>query len=251
MEYKVLISEGSFADREEARRILRGYGMQPFFCGRNGAEIIRRINELKPDAVLMTAVLREADGFEVLSRAREMDNAPKFVLIHSGSEYSDIDRAMELGASYCIELPADCHLLVSKLDNLRLRAELARLYGAGAEKKRGAEEDVAGLLHLLAVPAHVKGYRYLREAVSILLRSANAPCYVTKEIYPAVARRFGTTVSRVERAMRHAIEIAWDRGDVDVITECFGYTVSPSRGKPTNGEFIALVADAVRMKRAQ
>ncbi|MBO4933739.1 MAG: sporulation transcription factor Spo0A [Clostridia bacterium] len=245
MEYKVLIADDCFGSVEDAERTVTGYGMRAFFCERDGDELIRRIDELKPDAVVMNVAMRGTDGFGVLARMNGDARAPKFILTHLGGSTAKVMEAMELGASYCIELPIDRHLLADRLDMLRYRAECASV-SAAAKPKRDTEAVIADVLHELAVPAHIKGYQYLREAVSLSLRSAAPVSFVTKEIYPAVARRFGTTVSCVERAIRHAIELTWDRGDVDVLNGFFGYTVRADRGKPTNSEFIAIVAEKLR-----
>ncbi len=245
MEYKVLIADDCFGSVEDAERTVTGYGMRAFFCERDGDELIRRIDELKPNAVVMNVAMRGTDGFGVLARMNGDARAPKFILTHLGGSTAKVREAMELGASYCIELPIDRHLLADRLDMLRYRAECASV-SAAAKPKRDTEAVIADVLHELAVPAHIKGYQYLREAVSLSLRSAAPVSFVTKEIYPAVARRFGTTVSCVERAIRHAIELTWDRGDVDVLNGFFGYTVRADRGKPTNSEFIAIVAEKLR-----
>lgn len=246
MEYKVLVADGCFGSRADAERILKGYGMSPFFCERDGEDIIKKIKELAPDAVVMNVTLRRTDGLAVLRRMRSEPSAPKFVTVYSQSVLDPVDEAMALGASYCLALPIGRQLLAAKLDTLRMLARIEAAFKAEHKPKRDIEAEIAELLHTLAIPAHIKGYCYLREAISLSLRSESKVCYATKELYPAVARRFGTTAQRVERAIRHAIETAWDRGDVDVLCGFFGNTIRADRGKPTNSEFIALAAEKLR-----
>lgn len=246
MEYKVLIAGDCFGGREDAERILKCRGMRLFFCSRNGAEILKRIDELKPDAVVMNAVLHEMDGFAVLSHMRDKTRAPKFIVLYSGCSDAEVEKAEEMGAARCFELPMNRYYLASELETVCLRAEIDALKPL-RDHTRGVEEETAVMLHLLAIPANIKGYQYLREAVLLSMRNKSSEQFVTKEIYPAVARRFGTTPSCVERAIRHAIESAWDRGDADELYEFFGNTIRADRGRPTNSEFIARVVEKLRM----
>ena len=248
MEYKVLIADECFGNRDEAQRILKGYDMKAVFCGRDGREVVKKTDELAPDAVVMNMAMRSIDGLGVLSLMKAKANAPRFVVVYSDEDGAPVDEAMELGAVCCIALPIDRHLLASKLDMIRLTAAVAALKSTPLRSTNDIETEITELLHTLAVPAHIKGYQYLREAISLTLRDMELINSVTKELYPMVAKRFGTTPSRAERAIRHAIEVAWDRGDVDVLSGFFGYTIRSDRGKPTNSEFIALVADRLRLK---
>ncbi|MBQ6552367.1 MAG: sporulation transcription factor Spo0A [Clostridia bacterium] len=248
MEYKVLIADDCFGTESEAARILKGYGMQAVFCGRDGREVVKKTDDLKPNAVVMNLSMRSIDGLGVLSLMKSKPDAPRFVAVYSGDDSAPVEEAMELGAAYCVPLPIDRNLLASKLDELKFRAETASLNAAPPKPKRDVEAEITELLHTLAVPAHIKGYQYLREAIMLTLRDMDLINSVTKELYPMVAKRFGTTPSRAERAIRHAIEVAWDRGDVEVLNGFFGYTIRSDRGKPTNSEFIALVADRLRLK---
>lgn len=247
MKYKVLVADGCFGSEAEAERILKGYGMQAVFCGRDGREVVKKTDELAPDAVVMNMAMRSIDGAGVLSLMKTRKDAPKFVAVYSPDDGAPVDEAMELGAAYCLPLPIDRHLLASKLDALRIGAAVSALKAPEAKPKQNTEAEITELLHTLAVPAHIKGYQYLREAISLTLQNMDLINSVTKELYPMVAKRFGTTPSRAERAIRHAIEVAWDRGDVDVLSGFFGYTIRSDRGKPTNSEFIALVADRLRL----
>ena len=248
MKYKVLIADECFGNSDEAKRILKGYDMQAVFCGRDGREVIKMTEDLKPDAVVMNMAMRSIDALGVLSLMKARKDAPGFIVTYSESDGAAAAEAVEQGAAYCLELPVDRHLLAARLDMLRMRNDVRRMMSAPPERKPDAEAEITELLHTLAVPAHIKGYQYLREAISLTLRNMDLINSVTKELYPMVAKRFGTTPSRAERAIRHAIEVAWDRGDVDVLNGFFGYTIRSDRGKPTNSEFIALVADKLRLK---
>lgn len=245
MAYKVLLADGCFGSEAEARRILKGYDMKAFFCGRDGREVIKSIDEIKPDAIVMNMSMRSVDACGVLTLLKGR-TAAKFVVVYSGEDSGPVEEAMDLGAAYCLQLPIDAHLLAARLDVMRVRATFDSL--AAPKPARDTETEITEVLHMLAVPAHIKGYQYLREAISLVVRDMDLINSVTKELYPTVAKRFGTTPSRAERAIRHAIEVAWDRGDVELMNNFFGYTIRADRGKPTNSEFIALVADKLRLK---
>ncbi len=247
-ELKVLLADDCFGSETEAARILKGYNMQVHFCARDGREVVTKIDEISPDIVVMNMVMRSVDGLGVLSLKNAAEGeGPKFVVTYSGDDYEAVEEAMALGASYCLSRPIDPHYLAGRLDGIRIRNAVEVLAEAKKAKKRDFETEITDMLHLLAVPAHIKGYQYLREAISLALRDMDLINSVTKELYPMVAKRFGTTPSRAERAIRHAIEVAWDRGDVDVLNNFFGYTIRSDRGKPTNSEFIAYVADKLRI----
>ena len=250
MEYRVLIADECFGNRDEAQRILKGYDMKAVFCGRDGREVVKKVDELKPDAVVMNMAMRSIDGLGVLSLMKAKADAPRFLVVYADEDGAPVEEAMELGAAYCLALPIDRHLLAAKLDLMRLTKTVGSPKGAPPRTANDVETEITEMLHTLAVPAHIKGYQYLREAISLTLRDMDLINSVTKELYPMVAKRFGTTPSRAERAIRHAIEVAWDRGDVDVLSGFFGYTIRSDRGKPTNSEFIALVADRLRLKTA-
>ena len=247
MNYSVLIADDCFGSNDEAERILAGYGMRTEFCAREGEEIIRHIAESKPDAVVMSFSTRGVDALSILRRFKDKCGAPRFLIVYSDDDAAPVDEAMGLGASYCLALPADRYLIASRLDMMRLRSEISAV---STGRRMSVDAEITELLHALAIPANIKGYHYLREAVALYLKKTNEISYITKEIYPVIARRFGTTPQRVERAMRHAIETAWDRGDAEVLNGLFGYTIRADRGKPTNSEFVAFAADKLRMSGA-
>ncbi len=222
----------------------------------DGQEALELAAELKPDLLLLELVLPKLDGLEVLRRLRETD-APCRVIVLSGFVNGKvIAECSESGADYFIPKPCDVQALICRIRQLRF--DQPHTPGVGFDFRPNAEparqdEDlesvVTDIIHEIGVPAHIKGYQYLREAIILTIQDMEMINAVTKVLYPEVAKRFGTTPSRVERAIRHAIEVAWDRGDVETLQRFFGYTVSGIKGKPTNSEFIAMIADNLSLKR--
>ena len=204
----------------------------------DGTEALRLAREEAPDLILMDVVLPGLDGFGVLKQLREQEGkVPKVILISAFCSDSVVSEAVELGASYFLTKPVEENALLD-----RMRALFSR--GAPVEEHPAELKNlVTSVIHEIGVPAHIKGYQYLREAIMIAVDDMDVINAVTKVLYPEVAKRFSTTPSRVERAIRHAIEVAWDRGDLETLQKYFGYTVSNAKGKPTNSEFIAMIAD--------
>jgi two-component system response regulator (stage 0 sporulation protein A) len=161
-------------------------------------------------------------------------------------------KAMELGAEYYIAKPFDLESLVSRLRQLKEQLSHPHVAGKNTRNEKNKavnlETKVTGILHEIGVPAHIRGYHYMREAIMMAVEDIDVLNYITKELYPTIAKKCNTTSSRVERAIRHAIEVAWSRGKVDVIDSLFGYTINNHKGKPTNSEFIALIADRLRLE---
>lgn len=232
----------------------KGYRIIGDCC--DGYEAIRLIEELKPDAVILDILLPKLDGIEVIneSKKRLSSSLPVFIVVTSVSNGKMLTEAANAGAAYCIIKPCEYTALSNRLENA-LRDNEEESYDSVEKidsKEDGANADletqVTKIIHQIGVPAHIKGYQYLRSAIIMTMDNTELINSITKQLYPGVAKQYGTTSSRVERAIRHAIEVAWDRGDVDVINSFFGYTVQSNRGKPTNSEFIALVADSLRLK---
>ena len=203
----------------------------------DGGEAYRMIQQMQPEIVVMDPILPNMDGCSVL---RKLDLAKSRMNVIVVSGFLTIDLAgemMEVGAKFFFLKPVN---LESLLD--RMHTVLAR---PAEEQPREVvlKNMVTNVIHEIGVPAHIKGYQYLREAIMIAVDDMDVINAVTKVLYPEVAKRFGTTASRVERAIRHAIEVAWDRGDLETLQKYFGYTVSNSKGKPTNSEFIAMISD--------
>ena len=209
----------------------------------DGAEALRLARQEAPDLVLMDVLLPGLDGFGVLKQLGEQEKMPKVILISAFCSDSVVSEAVELGASYFMFKPVERDALLD-----RMRALFSRDL---PEERHPVELKnlVTSVIHEIGVPAHIKGYQYLREAIMIAVDDMDVINAVTKVLYPEVAKRFGTTASRVERAIRHAIEVAWDRGDLETLQKYFGYTVSNAKGKPTNSEFIAMIADRLQLER--
>ena len=224
----------------------------------NGEDLIEIIREKKPDVVLLDIIMPKLDGLTVMDRVNQDSNLrkPAFIVISAVSQEKMTEDAFELGADYYILKPFDNDTVVNRIKRVRTR----QLRNASKTKKISAyesqkaymehnlETDVTNIIHEVGVPAHIKGYQYLRDAIIMSVNDMEMLNSITKILYPTIAKRHQTTPSRVERAIRHAIEVAWSRGKMDTIEELFGYTVSSGKGKPTNSEFIALIADKIRLE---
>ena len=222
-------------------------GFQVVGIANDGEQAIRLIQERRPDILVLDLMLAKLDGLSVLKAVNTMDRRPK-TLATSGfvTEYVSA-AAANLGARYLMLKPCDMAALVDRLEEIR-GSETLRLNVQRRNDKTSIESLVTGIIHEIGVPAHIKGYQYLREAIIIAVNDMDVINAITKVLYPQVAKTFQTTPSRVERAIRHAIEVAWDRGDLDTLQRFFGYTVSNTKGKPTNSEFIALIADKLQLQ---
>ena len=224
----------------------RAEGFQVLAVANDGQQAIRLVSEKKPDVLVLDLMLAKQDGLSVLKAISGMEHKP--VTLATSRFVTDYvaNAAANLGARYLMLKPCDMQTLVERLQEIR---------GVGEQKQRtvansgsSIESMVTGIIHEIGVPAHIKGYQYLREAIIIAVNDMDVINAITKVLYPQVAKTFQTTPSRVERAIRHAIEVAWDRGDLDTLQRFFGYTVSNTKGKPTNSEFIALIADKLQLQ---
>ena len=222
----------------------------------DGMEALERAAELQPDLMLLELVLPKLDGLEVLRRLRERGSLCRVIVLSGFVNSKVIAECSDCGADYFIPKPCDVQALIARIRQLSF--DLPRTPGVGVDFRQSAEamhpdadleEIVTDIIPEIGVPAHIKGYQYLREAIILTIKDMDMINAVTKVLYPEVAKHFGTTPSRVERAIRHAIEVAWDRGDVETLQKFFGYTVSGIKGKPTNSEFIAMIADNLSLKR--
>ena len=224
----------------------RAGGFQVVGTANDGEQAIRQIMEKKPDVLVLDLMLSKQDGISVLKAMGTMERKPA-TLATSGfvTEYV-ANASANLGVRYLMLKPCDMGALVERLEEIRagesLRTPIRRT------DKTSIETMVTSIIHEIGVPAHIKGYQYLREAIIIAVNDMDVINAITKVLYPQVAKTFQTTPSRVERAIRHAIEVAWDRGDLDTLQRFFGYTVSNTKGKPTNSEFIALIADKLQLQ---
>ena len=219
----------------------------------DGVEALALITEQKPDVVLLERMFPKLDGLGVLQRLPETGASPKVIVVSGFWNDRVLSQCSELGVSYFVPKPCDASSLVSRIRQLGGRENAARPMAAAPAKTQepSLEAVVTDIIHEIGVPAHIKGYQYLREAIILTINDMDVINAVTKVLYPDVAKKFGTTPSRVERAIRHAIEVAWDRGDIETLQKFFGYTVSNIKGKPTNSEFIAMIADCLSLRRKQ
>jgi len=225
----------------------RAEGFQVVGSASDGEQAIREIRERRPDILVLDLMLSKLDGFSVLKAIGTMERKP--ITLATSAFVSDFvsAAAVNLGVRYLMLKPCDIQSLVDRMQEIR-GGEILRLQPKRAQDKHSIETMVTGIIHEIGVPAHIKGYQYLREAIIIAVNDMDVINAITKVLYPQVAKTFQTTPSRVERAIRHAIEVAWDRGDLDTLQRFFGYTVSNTKGKPTNSEFIALIADKLQLQ---
>ena len=226
----------------------------------NGNEAYNMIMKTRPDVVLMDIVMPGMDGISVMEKIKsnaEMKDSTAFIRVTAAGSENRTAEAFKLGASYYIMKPFTREIILDKLRRLTgYKNKTTMLSGSRRVKpyvnkaeymEQNLENDVTQMLHEIGIPAHIKGYQYLRDAIIISVGDQEMLTSVTKILYPTIAKKHDTTPSRVERAIRHAIEVAWNRGEMDTINDLFGYTVSTGKGKPTNSEFIALIADKIRL----
>lgn len=231
----------------------------------NGEEVIRQLeeNRLVPDVMILDIIMPHLDGLGVLEKLRELNlqPSPKIIMLTAFGQENITQRAVQLGASYYILKPFDMDVLANRIRQLAGTATSAststplsspvsssRSNIVPIGKPKNLDANITSIIHEIGVPAHIKGYQYLREAITMVYNNIEILGAITKTLYPAIAEKFKTTPSRVERAIRHAIEVAWTRGNIDSISHLFGYTINISKSKPTNSEFIAMVADKLRIE---
>ena len=217
----------------------------------NGMDAMKMIQEKQPDVVLLDMIMPSLDGFGVLTQLQHVpaDKRPRVIAVTALGRDDFIRRAVEMGVMYYMIKPVDLPVLADRIRDVMqhkgaLPADGPFLSASGLS----LDDRISNLLLAMGIPAHIKGYQYLREAIKLVIETPGMIGGITKELYPAIARRFGTTSSKVERAIRHAIEVAWSRGRVDTLNKAFGCEVAQPDEKPTNGEFIALIADKLSME---
>ena len=213
----------------------------------DGEQAIRSVIEKQPDILVLDLMLPKKDGLSVLKAIGELDRRPAVLATSAFVSHYVSAAAANAGVRYLMQKPCDMTALTERLEEIR-GGEILRFPAQRRMDKTSIESMVTGIIHEIGVPAHIKGYQYLREAIIIAVNDMDVINAITKVLYPQVAKTFQTTPSRVERAIRHAIEVAWDRGDLDTLQRFFGYTVSNTKGKPTNSEFIALIADKLQLQ---
>ena len=223
----------------------------------NGEDVYHMIKEKEPDVVLLDLIMPKLDGLSVMERINQdqtIKKHPKFIVISAIGQEGNTEDAFNLGAHYYIMKPFDNDMVLNRVRSIKnytsskqtkLSSEKNSLLSLSIENLEG---EVTDMIHEVGVPAHIKGYHYLRDAILMVIEEPDMLNSITKILYPTIAKRNQTTPSRVERAIRHAIEVAWSRGNMDIINTLFSYTVSTGKGKPTNSEFIALIADKIRLQ---
>ncbi|HEY5562505.1 MAG TPA: sporulation transcription factor Spo0A [Clostridiaceae bacterium] len=229
---------------------------------KDGIEALKLIQEKKPDLVVLDIIMPHLDGLGVLERLNSMnlDHMPRIIVLSAVGQDKITQRAISLGADYYVVKPFDMEVFTKRIRQMfndtissnEVKKSVAMTEERDAKVYKNQpidlEEEITSIIHEIGVPAHIKGYMYLREAISMVVNNIELLSAVTKELYPNIAKKYNTTASRVERAIRHAIEVAWGRGQVDTINKLFGYTIHNDKGKPTNSEFIAMVADKLRLQ---
>jgi two-component system response regulator (stage 0 sporulation protein A) len=254
---RILLADANADFRSSMAELMSREGdMEVVAAVDNGADALALAAELKPDVLLTDLVLLKLDGLELLRRLSDSGSRLPCIVLSSFVSQRIVAECSELGADYFMPKPCELPTLLERIRGLT--APVRSVPGVGFEAGRDARREtldleavVTDIIHEIGVPAHIKGYQYLREAIILTINDMEMINAVTKVLYPEVARKFDTTPSRVERAIRHAIEVAWDRGDIEVLQKYFGYTVSNIKGKPTNSEFIAMIADNLTLKRKQ
>jgi len=232
-------------------------GIEVVGAASNGVEAIRLVQEHAPDVLVCDMIMPQMDGYGVLEHLRSMklSKHPGVIALTALGRDDFITRAINLGACYYMVKPFDFSVLAQRVFEAAGEIERADAIAANIRRESGepeenAEERIANLFLTVGIPAHIKGYQYLREAVKMVMENPDLMGRITKELYPGIAHRFGTTSSKVERAIRHAIAVAWNRGRIEALDEAFGRNVCSLDDKPTNGEFIALVSDRLRIKES-
>ncbi len=251
---KILIADENSESRKRCKDALERAGYRAVEEAYNGEDALLKINRNHPDVVIADIWLSKLDGIglirNVLGSGLTGGKKPIFIIVSLVSNQSILYDAMNAGASLCLLKPLDHNSLVNHINALTSvgRSTKPSLRESTPSAAPDIETQVTKIIHQIGVPAHIKGYQYLRTAILMTIADSDIINSVTKVLYPSVAKKYSTTTSRVERAIRHAIEVAWDRGDVDTLNSYFGYTIQNSRGKPTNSEFIAMIADNLRLK---
>ena len=217
----------------------------------DGIELMSLVNEKQPDLVVLNSHLLRKDGLDAIRAMDQMPmkKRPAYYMLSSFSSDTFAAELMDLDVSYFTIKPCDVYDIVNRIAKHNVaKVRFANVYNT-KEQELDIEMRVTQIIHDIGVPAHIKGYHYLRESIVMTVNDMENINAITKVLYPSVAKRFKTTSSRVERAIRHAIEVAWDRGNVETLNEFFGYTINNTKGKPTNSEFISMIADRVRLER--
>lgn len=246
---KIMIVQESNEYTLHAVKFLENYGFDVVTVAKDGSRVIEFIKVNSPDIVLMDAFMPKIDALGVLSQLKTINlvKRPVVALMLTGDNPRFESELVAAGADYCFIKPFELNVMAERLVQISGWSEQLPVKH-NERTDSDLEIVISDIMRQIGVPAHIKGYLYLRESIALSIKDPELMHSVTKVLYPTVAKNNKTTPSRVERAIRHAIEVAWDRGDVDVLSSYFGYTIQNSRGKPTNSEFIAMISDKLRLK---
>lgn len=244
---KVLLTGEGSEFGKNCANVLRTYGCDVSLVAKDGRILLSKYESLNADVIVMDAFMSNLDALGVINELCKKEERPLIMVMSSSDNQRFEQEILSAGADYYFLKPFDINMLAQRIKQL-----------TGWSKEKGdvtkrqdnvdLQVTVSEIMHQIGVPAHIKGYQYLREAIVLSINDREMMSSVTKVLYPTVAKMYSTTSSRVERAIRHAIEVAWDRGDVDVLSSYFGYTIQNTRGKPTNSEFIAMISDKLRLR---
>ena len=248
---KLLIANDTPEFHNDYGRVFENSGLEVSYVAKDGIDLLDKINSSHPDVVLANLFMPRLDGIGVMKafKAKKSGNQPLFVIVSNFTSPTLEREVMMSGAAYFVVAPfnakdlGDRIMQLCSINGMKVPASVQPL----PEPEPTLEIQVTEILHQIGVPAHIKGYHYLRDSIIMAIETPDIINAVTKQLYPSVAKKYNTTASRVERAIRHAIEVAWDRGDVDILNSYFGYTIHNTRGKPTNSEFIAMISDRLRL----
>ena len=255
---RILIADEQMPSRTQLREALNRAGYHIIDEAANGEDALQKIQRLHPDIAIVDVWLSKVDGIGVIRACQRVDGlqdgVPSFIMTSPVANQQMFIQASDAGANLCLIKPIHPDSLIAHIEDL-IRGRQGGILPPNRDlapdspdREGEIEAQVTRIIHQIGVPAHIKGYQYLRTAILLTVKDSDIINSVTKILYPSVAKKYSTTTSRVERAIRHAIEVAWDRGDVDTLNSYFGYTIQNNRGKPTNSEFIAMIADNLRLK---
>ena len=255
-------------DNQDFSKTLAGYlekqeDMEVIGIAKDGVEAVDMIANTIPDIALIDIIMPHLDGIGVLEKIGNLRKKPTCIMLSAVGQDKITQRAISLGAEYYVVKPFDIEILINRIRQIKnyvptnngnsfISREMKQQYIEIPEDKRREKKNlealVTNIIHEVGVPAHIKGYQYLREAIIMVVNDIDVINQITKSLYPEIATKYSTTPSRVERAIRHAIEVAWGRGQQEAVESIFGYTISAAKGKPTNSEFIAMIADKLRLE---
>ena len=249
---KIVIVNDESDFTKNCAKVLDSYGMEVILSEKDGLKVVSTVKKEKPDVLLTEIFMPNLDILGVLDNFNKLDDKDvPLVMVMSGYANPRLEKEiLNAGACYYFLKPFDVNMMAERIIKLSgwKNEKTPIVLNNSTINDNELEIMVTEILHQIGVPAHIKGYHYLRESIILSIKNSDIINSITKLLYPTIAKSHATTASRVERASRHAIEVAWDRGDIDVLNSYFGYTIQNQRGKPTNSEFIAMISDKLRLK---